>query len=123
MDWLFTYADPNLDWNYAIITLLVRFIGVFVVMLVMQVALQLSAQVVRRIEGVSAKSAAAEQAPAPASLDMGLGESDELDPAVVAAIGLAIGLGSSAPPRIGVGGEASRWSTAGRLQQMVRRAR
>ena len=50
MDWLLQYADPSIDWGYASVTLIVRFIGVVVVMFVMQVALQVSSRIIGVID-------------------------------------------------------------------------
>jgi hypothetical protein len=120
MDWLFRFADPSIEWSYAFITLMVRFIGVFVVMFVMQIALQVAAFAVRRIEGVQvdAGGPAAEPvraAPPPAVLP------SEVDEGTVAAIGLALALESRVAPPPAAG--TSPWAAAGRLAQLDRRPR
>jgi hypothetical protein len=127
MDWLFTFADPTLDWNYAMVTLLVRFIGVFFVMAVMQVALQVSSRIVQRIEAPAkqpvavsaAPSAGAEAAAAPKV------PADALDDATVAAIGLALALESrpAATAAEPASGASSAWATAGRIHQLNRNPR
>lgn len=118
MDWLFRYADPSIDWGYAMVTLLVRFIGVFIVMFVMQMALQAASFVVGRIErrgeepdAVPATVTAGTTSTAPA--EAGVGD------ATLAAIGLALALesraGATGPP-----GGTSQWGIAGRVQQLNR---
>jgi hypothetical protein len=116
--WLFQYADPDLDWGYALITLLVRFIGVFVVMLSMQVALQVAARAVKVIE--RRREAAAAGPPAPLAV-MKSGDLPEpaLDEATVAAIGIALALESGRPP-LTARRPTSPWALAGRVQQMGR---
>lgn len=122
MDWLFQYSDPSLDWGYAMTTLLIRFIGVFVVMFVMQVFLQASARAVAWIEGRgAARPPDAPPAAQPAAEEPRTGDLDatSIDPRVVAAIGLALQLESrqsrrrppaTAPP--------SPWAMAGRMAQL-----
>jgi hypothetical protein len=126
MDWLFRFADPSIDWNYAMIGLLVRFIGVFFVMFVVQVALQISARAVRVIEARQmSRQATTQQAPvAPAAMPASAEELGALEPAVAAAIGVALALESHAlRPRQapGASGGPSAWAVAGRLAQLDRR--
>jgi hypothetical protein len=136
MDWLLTYADPNLDWPYALSTLLVRFIGVFVVMFVMQVAMQASALAVRWWENREARAPAPLAAPsapaaaAPVSMQgviddasvaaaaLAVAASDE---AVVAAVAAALAIEARPSARgEGAAGSPSPWAVAGRLQQLHR---
>jgi len=124
MDWLLTYADPTIDWNYALITLVVRFIGVFLVMGVMQIALQISSATVRWFEArpqVTASAAPLIQTPTakapPAS---------GLEDATAAAIGTALEIEFRTAPavvqgRAGEGG--STWAAAGRWKQLDRSPR
>lgn len=120
MDWLLRYADPSIDWNYAMVTLVVRFIGVFIVMAVVQVALQAASVVVRRIEAPDGR----EEAPALVSLELSAmaAHEAELDGPAVAAIALALSLEeqqqaaarrSSSPA---AAGKPSAWAMAGRLR-------
>lgn len=127
MDWLFTFADPTIDWNYAMVTLLVRFIGVFFVMAVMQVALQISSRVVQRIEApaeqpAASPAAASAAAEAPAKPKV---PADTLDDATVAAIGLALALESrpAATAAEPTSGASSAWAAAGRIHQLNRNPR
>ena len=66
-DWLFSGVLPEVSeqWNYAMITLVVRFIGVFVVMFIMQLALQASAGAVRLAEKRQARTVQPNPNPAP----------------------------------------------------------
>jgi hypothetical protein len=117
VDWLFSYADPSLDWDYAMITLIIRFIGVFVVMIVMQVAMQTAARVVGFIERDRGATSAT---PKPSDVDaLAELESAPVDDATAAAIGVALALesGTSVSPQIGPQA-ASPWRTAGRIGQM-----
>lgn len=120
MEWVLQYADPDLDWNYAVVTLAVRFIGVFVVMLVMQVALQVAARAVKVIERWEATSTAALPGP-PAQPIAGDLPQPAVDDAIVAAIGLALAIESGRPPAV-VRRPMSPWAMAGRVQQMGRLA-
>ncbi|MBI5504758.1 MAG: hypothetical protein HY899_08135 [Deltaproteobacteria bacterium] len=124
MDWLLRYTDPSIDWSYATVTLIVRFIGVFVVMAVVQAALQIASAVIIRLES---RGAAPATAPAHAlvSLDLSaMAEHEaELDGSAMAAIGLALTLEAQqqvASSRI-AGAEAtahgpSAWALAGRMR-------
>lgn len=138
MDWLFAYARPDIDWNYAMITLAVRFIGVFVVMLAMQVALQVAARVVRWVEaepvaipaatGTAAAVAGLTQAGVTAEVDgataaaitMALQGADEH---TAAAIGVALALESRSRTTVDPREGTSSWAAAGRLQQLNRLTR
>ncbi len=123
MDWLFTFADPTIDWNYAMITLLVRFIGVFFVMAAMQIALQVSSRVIRRIEapvGAAPAPAAgvASSAPSEAATVAAAAE-DGVDELTAAAIGLALAL-EARPPTGAADAGTTSWAAAGRIQQLNR---
>ena len=120
MDWLFQYADPSIDWNYAMVTLVVRFIGVFVVMIVMMIALQASAKVVRRIE--RRRLAASADTPTASPPESGP-DPAPLDDATVAAIGLALALDAAPHSQTRDPGGPSAWAITGRLQQLTRRPR
>ncbi|MFN2425784.1 MAG: hypothetical protein ABR587_05005 [Candidatus Binatia bacterium] len=127
MDWLFAYTDPSIDWNYAMVTLVVRFIGVFVVMALVQVALQAASHVIHRIEArPEAKAASRGPEPAVSSLTLSAvaGHEDEFDGAAIAAIGLALSEEAAersaasrrtlaAPPS---SGGTSAWGMSGRLR-------
>jgi len=142
MDWLLTYADPNLDWNYALSTLMVRFIGVFVVMFVMQIAMQASARAVRWWENREAPAPPA-QVPAtppatsrPAGAAGAAGAQEPIDDAtvaaavlalsasddaMVAAVAVALALEARPATRVEVvAAGPSPWAAAGRLQQLHR---
>ena len=121
--WLLQHADPSIDWPYAMITLIVRFIGVFLVMLVMQVALQVAARVVKRIEAPKEQ----ETAPTPEkeasrvqSLDVSslAEENPDMDWAEAAAIGMALEIETSSIPRPVAG--TSSWAVNGRIRQLDR---
>jgi hypothetical protein len=124
MDWLLRFADPSLDWSYALITLFMRFIGVFLVMLTMQAALLASARAVGYLERRDKRAtppAGTGAAERPASMD-GFVEEAGPDDATAAAIGLALaleapaaGLQSGEPTR------SSAWTMAGRIAQLHRR--
>jgi hypothetical protein len=124
MDWLFKFTDPSVDWNFAIVTLMVRFIGVFVVMFVMQVALQVSSRLVRAYEERGAAGPAPvvpeplAPAPPPAS-------PVAPDSATLVAIGLALALEAHPAPAADLGGGPgpSPWAMAGRLRQLQRTPR
>jgi hypothetical protein len=118
VDWLLRYADPTIDWDYAMVTLVVRFIGVFVVMAVIQVALQFAARLVAMVERRGA--VAATSGSPPAALSIATPAPNEIDEATVAAIGAALALearAGSAPPTPGA---TSSWGLAGRIQQLRR---
>jgi hypothetical protein len=144
MDWLLTYADPTLDWNYALSTLLVRFIGVFVVMFIMQVSMQGAAVAVRWWEERSAPPSPAPAPPAvtpapgprgDASGTPGQGAIDDAelaavalalsasDEATVAAIAAALAIEARPAPTPLAATGTSSWAVAGRLQQLHRQPR
>lgn len=58
MDWLLQYTDPSIDWGYAMSTLVVRFLGVFVVLGIVQAAIQVASRVIGAFEGHAAQSSA-----------------------------------------------------------------
>lgn len=125
MDWLLRYADPSIDWNYAMVTLVVRFIGVFIVMAVIQVALQAAARAVGFVETREARARAPKVTAEPvASLDISAIAEGEaaLDAAAVAAIGLVLERESGARPTAAVPARPpagpSPWAMAGRLQHL-----
>jgi hypothetical protein len=122
MDWLFRYADPTIDWNYAMITLLVRFIGVFIVMLVMQLALQASSRILRLYERRGESTGAS---PAVAAFEEPLAEAAGIEDAELAAIALALALEARPPVAAALesGAGPSPWSVAGRMQQLQRAPR
>lgn len=125
MDWLTQYADPGLDWDFALITLIVRFIGVFVVMLAMQVTLQAAAWGVRLIEAREAAGSAGSfgvgsaSSPAATPVAKMSVQAETVDDATVAAIGVALALergrGQPAFPQ-----RSSSWGMAGRMAQLDR---
>ena len=120
MDWLFTFADPTIDWDYAMITLVVRFIGVFFVMAAMQVALQVSSMVIRRIEAPAEVAAAATVVTAPSDTPPAAAAVEEgVDELTAAAIGLALAL-ESRPAAGASDATTTAWASAGRIQQLNR---
>ncbi len=120
MDWLFAYARPDIDWNYALVTLTVRFAGVFVVMAVMQVALQAASFGVRMLERYHRRLAVT---PEPVAGDI-LKDEAGIDEETAVAIGLALDLElRKAPGELPVPSRAgSAWSMAGRMEQLGRAA-
>lgn len=54
-----------IDWNYAIATLIIRFVGIFIVLGVLQVIMQISGRIFARMD--LGKSAEKEETPGPAS--------------------------------------------------------
>ena len=120
MDWLLQHTDPSVNWSYALITLVVRFVGVFVVMLVMQVALQLSARVIRMIETRGVDDSTDQPV---ASLDVSALAKNQapIDWRIIAAIGLAFDLEAQARVRRGSPTVLpSSWTVSGRLRQFGR---
>jgi hypothetical protein len=118
MEWLLQNTHPSIDWNYALITLIIRFIGVFFILLFIQIALQIASKSVRYFENRKARKKVAEIE------DEGLSPqadetSEAIDTATIAAIGMALalesrntqGTGSSAP-------RSAAWSIAGRMNQV-----
>jgi hypothetical protein len=124
-DWLFYFADPTIDWDYAVVTLFVRFIGVFGVMVIMQAALQLAAVGVHRYEARGAAAAAAAVMPLSGEISA---DSEQLlaaeggEDSVIAAIALALEIEGRRTPQHVVDG-SSPWAMAGRLQQLSRTPR
>ena len=122
--WLTKDAQPDLDWNYALVTLVFRFFAVFVVLWMIQVGMQLSARIIRRIEEKEAgggPDTAAPPAPATAATSDD-SSSSELDAKTAAAIGIALELDSQ-PEAVRVEDRRgpSAWSIAGRVNQLRKR--
>ena len=130
MDWLLTYADPTIDWEYAMVTLVVRFIGVFVVMALVQVGMQTASRVIMTMEARAARPKKADvrsTTPAMSSLDVSAMADAEsgLDGHAVAAIGLALALeaerrAGASPMVVAVrgAGAPSAWAMSGRMRGM-----
>lgn len=125
-EWVFSGVLPEVSerWDYAMITLIVRFVGVFVVMAAMQVALQASARGVRALEKRQAKASRDDSVPvaAPAPVEVAAHETIEsaLNDATVAAIGLALALESRRPAAGPAAGGPPVWSTGWRMRQLPR---
>lgn len=120
LEWVTSGARPDLNWTYALITLMFRFVAVFVVLWLIQAGLQLSAYLIRRSErshderaphGSGGAAGAAQDARAPDDVT--------LDAATVAAIGLALELeGQTEAVRIASERAPSPWAMAGRARQL-----
>lgn len=111
--WLTQGTLPEIDWNYALVTLAVRFIMVFLVLWMIQGAMQLLAYSVRDKagNGDSADSPAASSGDSPTVADTGM--PDDL---TVAAIGVALELESHPEAfRIPLERRSSTWAVAGRV--------
>ena len=118
MDWLLQNTDPSIDWNYALITLMIRFIGVFFILLFIQIALQIASRSVRVFEGRKERKTIGE----------GEGEvlsqqvdetSQAIDTATIAAIGMALALESRNTQGTSANAQRSAaWSIAGRMNQV-----
>jgi len=126
-DWLFSGVLPEVaeQWDYAMITLVVRFIGVFVVMAIMQVALQASARGVKALEKRQANkgpspSTPAASAPVLFEVDAPTTTEAGLDAATLAAIGLALALESRQPVAGATVGGPTVWSAGWRMRQLPR---
>jgi hypothetical protein len=126
-EWLFSGVLPEVSdqWDYAMITLVVRFIGVFVVMAIMQIALQVSARGVKAWENRQARtgqiaSAPVAAAPAPVELETRATTESGVNEAAIAAIGLALALESRRPVAGPAAGGPTVWSTGWRMRQLPR---
>jgi hypothetical protein len=124
------YARPDIDWPFALITLTFRFFAVFFVLGLIQVGLQISSRVLRRIEaqpaGAAAVAGAAAPAPsAPAAKPAATAATATgVDDETAAAIAVALDLeqrpaARKAPPAAGT----SAWTAAGRAHQHRSRPR
>lgn len=121
MDWLLQYTHPSVDWNFAIVTLIIRFIGVFIVLFFIQIALQLASKCVRYIEKREMNSRAASLASTQqAVVDKSkVRQNTGLDDATVAAIALALEIETRASrSRSSGSGHSVAWSIAGRMNQV-----
>jgi hypothetical protein len=120
LEWITSGAQPDLDWGYALITLVFRFVAVFFVLWLIQLGMQLSARVIRRIE--------AGEAATTADRERRVGEGaptatpDGIDAKTIAAIGVALEL-DSLPEAVRIEDQRgpSAWSLAGRAHQLTRR--
>jgi hypothetical protein len=119
MDWLLQFALPDTDWDYWATALIMRFIGVFGVMAVMQLALMGASAAIqtidrRRREPAPVLPPGAATA-APVAVEAGI------DDATGAAIALAMDLEARpATADLSRGGETSSWAIAGRMAQLQR---
>lgn len=122
--WLFSGVLPEVAerWDYAMITLVVRFVGVFVVMATMQVALQISARIVRALEkrrtGRDERNPVLDPVPATSVEVFGsAAEESSLDAATIAAVGVALALEARPPMAPSPAGGPSAWSSSSRMRQ------
>ena len=118
LEWLLQNTDPSVDWNHALITLFIRFIGVFVVLAFIQVALQVGSRVVHWIER---RKQASDAPPKPVTVAQAAKSARaSVDTAVVAAIGLALELEYDAMINVSSNGtsDVSTWAIAGRMNQV-----
>ena len=118
LEWLLQNTHPSVDWNHALITLLIRFIGVFVVLACIQVALQVGSRVVHLIER---RKQTREAPPKPVTVAQATKPAGaSVDTAVVAAIGLALDLEYDEMVKVSSDGtsDVSPWAIAGRMNQV-----
>jgi Na+-transporting methylmalonyl-CoA/oxaloacetate decarboxylase gamma subunit len=120
LDWLLSNTHPSVDWNYAMITLVMRFIGVFIVLAFIQIALQAASRVVRRIERrgqqpeIVPEQDAVPSEPPPADT-----EEQIMDAATAAVVAMALEMEYEV---VQVAGDSasgpSAWAIAGRMNQV-----
>lgn len=116
MDWLLQNTHPSVDWNYALITLLIRFIGVFLILFLIQIALQIASRSVRYFENRKTKRKTLAQEGGSQATD---GSSEAIDTATIAAIGLALALENQRAQGKNSGvSRSAAWSIAGRMNQV-----
>jgi len=117
MDWLLQNTHPSVDWNYALITLMIRFIGVFIILSFIQIALQIASRSVRFFENRKARKTTAEVAD---EVDFRQTEetSEAIDTATIAAIGMALALESQTQGKSSGAPRSAAWSIAGRMNQV-----
>jgi len=114
---LTSLTQPDLDWGYALRTLLLRFVAVIVVLWLIQITIQLSSRLLRRLEG---RAGGRPDASLPSRIPVptptgGL----PISPRVAAAIALAIALEQrSGGLRIADDRQESPWASAGRSAQL-----
>ena len=120
LEWLTQRAQPDLDWNYAMITLVVRFVAVFVVLWVIQAGMQLSAYFIGVGEGAETGTGGDANATGPASKDAG-SDTSTPDDLTVAAIAIALELESQPEAsRVADDRRTSAWAVAGRVTNQRR---
>lgn len=113
LEWLMQRAQPDLDWNYAMITLVVRFIAVFVVLWVIQGAMQLSAYFLGDDEQAEAGGSPTTTSSASDEVVADSGKPDDL---TLAAIAIALELESQPEAtRVPDDRKTSTWAVAGRV--------
>ncbi len=114
---LTSLAQPDLDWGFAVRTLLLRFIAVIVVLWLIQITIQLSSRLLQRLEGSAGRQSDAvlpARTPVVAAPD-GL----PVPPRVAAAIALALALErKSGGLRIAQDRHESSWASAGRSARL-----
>lgn len=117
----------NLDWGLIMSTLIVRFVGVFVVLAVMMIGMMILGKVVSAL--ISMKEARGAEEPKIELSAIALAEEPEMktgEEEVVAAIGAAIAMAMEqhrkiAAPAAPAGAAAGSWTMAGRAAQMSTR--
>lgn len=126
IEWVTQGAQPDLDWTYALVTLVFRFFAVFVVLWLIQAAMQVAAYLIRRSEGGGGTATAGDSTNGPGTRSAsarreasGPEEIDGVDPLIAAAIGLALELEAQPEAaRIPAERGTSAWSAAGRVRAL-----
>ncbi|MGD8861899.1 MAG: hypothetical protein PVI30_17950 [Myxococcales bacterium] len=107
LEWITQRAQPDLDWSYALLTLVFRFFAVFAVLGLIQAAMHLATRVIRRLD------------PPPPERRDPVDRKGAPDAETLAAIALALELEhGERPVRVAERGGTSVWAQAGRARQM-----
>ncbi|MDH5672375.1 MAG: OadG family transporter subunit [Myxococcales bacterium] len=114
-------AQPDLDWNYALVTLVFRFFAVFVVLWLIQFAMWASGRVIRWLEEDESQSASSPNpgpAAAAASGSSSASDGGGIDAATIAVIGAALEIEAQPEAaRVPEQRQPSAWAVAGRAKQ------
>ena len=109
------YAQPDIDWEYALITLVYRFFAVFAVLWLIQAGMQVSAYFIKKSEASATKGDATASSTA-AATETPTSDAGTPDDLTLAAIGVARELESHPEAfRVADDRRASTWAVAGRV--------
>lgn len=117
LEWLTQWAQPDLNWNYALITLVFRFFAVFVVLFMIQFGMYASSKLINRRSDDEDDTGGAEDV----TTREPTGHTAGPDDLTVAAIGIALELESHPEAsRVADDRSTSTWAVAGRVTSQRR---
>ncbi|MCA9772329.1 MAG: hypothetical protein KC466_07965 [Myxococcales bacterium] len=122
--WGIFWTHPCVDWGHGVVALMIRLVGIFVLLALVQIGMQTASFFIMRFEGgksrrTGPKAGATPPAPkaAPATPDAAAGVSGAVVAAIAAALEMESGVGVL-PDEVLASSGSTSWSYAGRAASM-----